>query len=54
MNKIYPSVVLEEVHQELPEEIIITIDKYAWNVFGIYELVQKKLKEYKKRQKINV
>jgi hypothetical protein len=48
--KIYSHESHARITSLLPKEIQEAMAKVGWNVFGIYEVVQKVLKEEKKKQ----
>jgi hypothetical protein len=50
-KRIYSYEVGERVKEQIPQPILDAMTRLGWNAFGIYEVVERELKEEKKRQK---
>ena len=50
MTKIYSHDIHGRVKAQLPDCILEALSKVGWNVFGIYEVVEKELKAEKREQ----
>lgn len=47
-KRIYPRQVEVAVLSEIPPDVLNALSLKGWNVFGIYELVERKMKEHNK------
>ena len=44
-KKIYSYEIKAKIESKIPKDILESLSKHGWNVFGIYELVQAELKK---------